>query len=137
MRATNAEGTTVGTDVVFTTKPAKLAVTTKFSVTRGSTTVVKLLKLAKLRGGETVAITCAGKGCPFKAKTYRHLKKGQRSFGTSLWKGRKLAPGTQVTVRVTAPKAVGRSTVLTVRKGKAPRIVQACLQPGATKPSSC
>ncbi|GAA4690101.1 virginiamycin B lyase family protein [Nocardioides conyzicola] len=137
VRATNGEGSTVGTDVVFTTKPARLAVTTTFSVTHGSTTVIKQLRLAKLRGGETVAITCSGKGCPFKAKTFRHLKKGQRSFGAALWKGSKLRPGVHVSVRVTAPKAIGRSTVLTVRKGKAPRIVQACLQPGATKPTRC
>lgn len=137
VRATNAEGSTVGTDVVFTTKPTKLAVTTKFSTTHGSTTVIKSLTLAKLRGGETVAITCAGKGCPFKAKTYRHLKKGQRSFGKELWKNKKLKPGAQVSVRVTAAKAVGRSTVLTVRKGKKPRIVQACLPPGAKRPTSC
>jgi streptogramin lyase len=138
VRASSAEGSVIGTDVVFTTRRLpKLAVTTRFSVAHGQTSVIKRLRLAKLRGGEKVTIRCAGAKCPFKTKAYSHLRKGQRSFGKSLWKGRHLPQGTQISVRVTAPRMVGRSTVLTVRKGRAPRIVQACLQPGATRPTRC
>jgi len=33
-------------------------------------------------GGETAKVTCKGKGCPFKSKTYKNLKKGKKSLGS-------------------------------------------------------
>lgn len=143
-RATNAEGETSGADATFTTPPAaappaRLAAKTAFKLKvkkKTGVTVVKRIVISGLVGTETATIRCTGKRCPFKAKTFK-LAAGKRTFGRSLLKGRKLRRGTVVSVQVTAPETIGTSTVLTVRKGKKPKTVRACLAPGATKPSAC
>lgn len=109
-----------------------------FTYNYGTTTTIRVLELSRLRGGETATVKCTGsKRCPFKTKTYKGLKKGKKTIGRSLWKGRKLPSGTVISVRVTRSGYVGTSTVLTVRKKKRPKIARACVKPGATKTSAC
>ncbi len=99
--------------------------------------IVRKLTLGKLSGGETATIRCTGKRCPFKVKTYRKLKKGSRAFGKSLFKKRKLPVGATISVRITKTGTIGRSTVLKVRRRKAPQITRRCLPPGAKSPAAC
>lgn len=122
-----------GRDAVF---PELTATTTFVYRARATSTVVSRIDISRLQGGETARIGCTGKRCPFKVRTFK-LKKGKRSFGPKLLRRRGLRAGTRLSVRVTKPQTIGTSTVLTVRRGKAPRIVRACLQPGATKSSAC
>ncbi|WP_156390998.1 MULTISPECIES: hypothetical protein [unclassified Nocardioides] len=137
VRATNAEGTTTTTGTTFASRSPRLAARTKLRYRSGPTTVITQVSVSRLGGGETITIRCQGRGCLFKTKVVKRVKKGIRSFGNELWKARGLRQGSKVVVLVTKPKAIGRSTTLTVRAGKKPKIVQSCLRPGTTRPTSC
>ncbi|GAA1792454.1 hypothetical protein GCM10009795_042650 [Nocardioides hankookensis] len=137
VRATNAEGTTTSTDKAFASRSPLLAARTTFRYQPGRTTVISRVSVARLGGGETITLRCQGRGCPFKAKAFKRVKKGSRSFGKELWKARGLHPGSKVVVLVTKPRTIGRSTTLVVRADTKPRIVQSCLRPGTTRPGPC
>lgn len=126
VRATNAEGTTAtGNASVSRMRPpapptvpklaAKVTFKWKFSGTRTRLTRVEVSKLA---GGETVKLTCSGKGCPVKTKTYKNVKQGTRKLTTLFKAKHKLAKGAKVTVTVTKAGSTGTKTVLTVRGRK-------------------
>ena len=88
--------------------------------------------------GETATVTCKGKGCPFKTKTYKNLKKGKKALGSRFGLKHKLRKGAKVTVLVTKPGAIGTSATATIRGRKQdPKITRSCLQPGAKKTSRC
>jgi hypothetical protein len=65
-----------------------------------------------------VAISCRGKGCPFRSKTVK--VKGSRANALSLFKRRRLRPGTRVEVRITAPDRIGRVVRYTIARNKLP-----------------
>jgi streptogramin lyase len=145
VRAGNEEGAATGADTTFTTPPAPpappktLTARTSFSwAFVGSRTALRKIDITGLTGGETAKVTCKGKGCPFKSKTYKKLKKGKKSLGSRFGLKRKLAKGAKVEVRVTKPGTIGSSAVVTIRGRKQdPKIVRSCLKPGATKTSRC
>ena len=90
VRATNEEGSVTGADTTVTTVAAPpppkpvLKARANFSwAFIGSRTLLTKVEVTGLAGGETVKVTCKGKGCPFKTKTYKKLKKGKKSL-TSL-----------------------------------------------------
>ena len=124
LTATNVRGTFVGTDTTFT-MPKQVKAKSAFTWTlSASSTVLTTVKLTKLTGGETVTLTCAGgksKGCPFKKKTIKKLKKGTKDL-SALFKGRQLKPGAKLVVTVSAKDLIDRTTTLTVRQGKPPKI---------------
>lgn len=100
-------------------------------------TLVRRIDITRSKGGETVTIRCTGRRCPFKVKTYRKVKNGNRSFGRSLLRGRRLPAGTALSVRVTKSQTIGTYTALKVRRRKTPAITRKRLQPGRTRPSKC
>jgi large repetitive protein len=83
--------------------------------------------------GATVTAICKGRHCPAKKKVVR--SKGRllhlRAFE------RRLRAGTKISVSVTLDGFIGKQTVFTIRRGKAPKRVDLCLQPGAKRPSAC
>ncbi len=115
----------------------ELTATTNFATVSTATTVVRIIEVSRLRGGETITVRCRGRRCPFATRTYKDVKRGKRTLGRALLKGRALKPGTTITVRVTAPRTIGTLTVLTVRKGTRPRVTRSCLAPGASRGSPC
>ncbi|HEY6889965.1 MAG TPA: hypothetical protein VI300_19345, partial [Solirubrobacter sp.] len=140
LRATNEEGTATGADTTFATPAAPvlapptrtLAARTTFSwAFVGSRTALRKVDISGLVGGETARVTCSGKGCPFKTKTYKNLKKGKKALGSRFGLEHKLRKGAKIEVRVTKPGTVGSSALLTVRKRRQdPKIVRSCLMPG-------
>jgi Ca2+-binding RTX toxin-like protein len=93
----------------------------EWKVTR-STTVVKKLSVTHLPAGAKVKIRCDApkhKSCPFKSKALTATKGGTLAL-TFLFKKRKLAAGTTVTVDVTVPSMLGRQAAYKIRKGKKP-----------------
>jgi hypothetical protein len=86
----------------------------------GSSTVLTKFRLNDLGGGETVTVTCANKakGCPFKTKTYRNLKAGERSLASLFGRKRKLKTGAKISVTLSKPGSIGSTTTLTVGKRK-------------------
>ncbi|RKQ92802.1 hypothetical protein C8N24_2657 [Solirubrobacter pauli] len=124
VRATNAEGTTTTGNASVSRMPplppkAKLAakITFKWAFS-GTRTRLTRVEVSKLAGGETIRLTCSGKGCPVKSKTYKDVKQGTRKLTTLFKAKHKLAKGAKVTVTVTKPGATGTKTVLTVRGRK-------------------
>jgi hypothetical protein len=104
----------------------------------GSRTVLTKVDVTGLVGGETIKVTCKGTGCSFKTKTYRKVKKGKKTLTSLFGLKRKLSKGARIEVRVTRSGTSGSSAILTVRKRKQdPKIVRACLLPGAKKTSRC
>jgi PKD repeat protein len=105
------------------------------SVTGTRTKITKLVVLGPV--GALVVVRCHGSGCPRKA-VRRHftaagklrLKALQRTFGA----------GAEVVVSVAKAGYATRRTTLTMRRGKAPRRVEACVVPvpgGAPKAGAC
>ena len=70
----------------------------------GSRTALRKVEISGLTGGETAKVTCTGKGCPFKSKTYKNLKKGKKSLSSRFGLKRKLSKGAKVQVQVTKPR---------------------------------
>ena len=103
------------------------------------------LRITALVGGETVRVTCSGKapkgssrkkhGCPFKTRSSA-AKLSSIKFD-SVFKSRRLAPGTRITVTVTKPGTIGRSLTIVIRKGKAPKTTKSCVNPGSTTVGTC
>jgi hypothetical protein len=137
VRTSNAEGSTTTPGTTFASRPIRLSATTKFRYRSGPTTAITQVSVSRLAGGETITLRCQGRGCAFKTKVFKHVKKGSRLFGKPLWKARGLTPGSKVVVLVTRSRSIGRSSTLTVRKGNRPLIAQACLRPGTTRPGPC
>ena len=105
-------------------------------------TLVKTLKVANAPAGGTIAIRCAGKGCPFKHKKVAVHKAGTvdltRLFNTVRPKHvAKLAPKSRIEIAVTLPGAIGRDFAFTIRKLAAPSLSTKCLAAGSTKKVAC
>jgi hypothetical protein len=120
---------------VAASPPALLetAVRHRFRTTRRGT-FVRRLRLAGPRHGVAVRIACLrGRGsCPFKRAAAR------RGNLARLFDGRRLRPRTVIAIRLTKPGATGRYVRFTMRsRGRAPRLWEGCLTPGAARPVSC
>ena len=86
----------------------------------GSKTVLTKITVQKLAGGETIKVTCSSKrkGCPFKTKTYKKVKKGTRSLRSLFGRKHPLRTGAKVVIKVSATGKIGSSTTLTIGKRK-------------------
>ena len=82
--------------------------------------------------GTTATVTCKGprRSCAFKTKRLRATKPRQKLSFTKLFKKRRLAPKTVVTLTVSAPGTIGRKVTVTIRKGNTPQRKTVCLDPG-------
>ena len=99
-------------------------------------TVILQLDVRDVPAGGKVALRCKGEGCPFSrrpAKVERGVAKAGKHFA-----GARLAPGTRLQVRVTAPGMTGKVVRYTFRaKRRLPVSKVSCLAPGASRPSAC
>ena len=87
-----------------------------------------------LRPSARLTVHCAGSGCP----AGRSFKPGKRSVRLNgMFAGRRLGPGTAITLRVTAPNSIGRLLTWTTVKGNGPKRTVRCLVPGDRGPVSC
>jgi alpha-tubulin suppressor-like RCC1 family protein len=119
----------------------KSKITWEFGYTRRYTRVAKLL-LRRLPVGASIEVRCIGDGCPF--TRVRCATAGCRPRGsakhsselslTSLFTGRRLAPGAEITVTVTVPNWIARQFTFTAHAGTAPSVQPQCLPPGSTTP---
>jgi hypothetical protein len=113
-----------------------------------STGVVQL-QVNALSPGTTVTVACKGHGCPFAIRRTT-LRRGVRctptgshkcrphSGGTidlaAMFRGHRLAVGTQVIVEIRRPGWVGKYYSFKMRSRRLPLIRTLCLAPGASKP---
>jgi hypothetical protein len=117
--------------------PAKVEATVvnRWGLTRRATTVYQLSVKGVPAGGR-VEVRCDGKGCPF-AKRSVAARRGKVSL-TRLFRGRRLARGTVLEVRVTAPGMVGKVVRYTMRaQRRLPHTAALCLGPGAARAAAC
>jgi streptogramin lyase len=94
------------------------------------------LTLARLPSKATTTVTCRGGGCPFTRRTFTTPKHRTLDLARAL-KRRHLAPGTTLTVQITAPNTVGEVVVFTMRSGAQPGERFLCLVPGSRRPAAC
>lgn len=92
---------------------------TSFKVA-GTRTLVRKLVVSGVPDGAKVKISCRGRGCPFKSKTFRP-KHGSVSL-TKLFRHRKLANRARLSITVTMPGAKAQAFTISMRSGKKPRL---------------
>ena len=100
----------------------------------------RLLKLVvhNAPGGARVAFRCSGRSCP----TRRTRRVTVRNVLTRVtlhrpFRGKRLRPGTKLTVTITAAQTIGRTYTYVVKRGEAPATKVACRAPGARRSRSC
>ncbi len=147
--ATNTVGSQVGADATFTTlppsgppppplKPAKVggSISATFSF-RKRVTKLTALTLKSLPAGATVTVTCTARRCAFTKKTVKITKPTKSLALKSIFKGRKIRPGTVITVTITAPGFIGSVRRYTVQARKKPTSKALCLPLGTSAPVAC
>jgi len=97
--------------------------------TRSRTTVT--LVTVRAPRGTRIAVTCKGRGCPYRRKAIAvrlvRVRALQRSY----------RPGATIEFRVTQSQRIGKYTRIRTRRGKAPLRIDRCLMPGSTRPVRC
>jgi hypothetical protein len=114
-----------------------------FRYTRRYTRVARLL-LQRLPAGAGIEVRCNGIGCPFtrmRCSTAgcrpHELAKHRSEFSLAgLFTGRRLAPGSKITITITLPNWIARQFTFTTHAGTAPTVQPQCLPPGTTTPQT-
>jgi hypothetical protein len=108
-------------------------------------TQVLLLRVSEIASGSRLLLGCAGSGCPFKRRSIIERSRCQRAGGANCstnstinllpsFQRRRLRVGSQITIRITRPKWVGKYYAFKMQSGQPPGIVVNCLAPGASRP---
>jgi hypothetical protein len=92
--------------------------------------------------GATVRIRCRGGGCPFRRSSRTLALAGKaktpsKTIRIKRLEHRLLHGGASIKVFVSRQGEIGKYTRFLIRKGKAPRRTDLCLDPGSTSPSEC
>lgn len=100
----------------------------------------RLLKLVVHNApkGARISFRCRGGSCPSR-KVKRRRSKGvlRKIVLHRPFRGRKLRPGTRLTVTITASQSIGRTYTYTVKRGAPPETKIVCRAPGAKRGRSC
>jgi putative metal-binding protein len=107
--------------------------------TSGALTRVTSLAVAHAPKGMTVALKCTGPGCPGGLRDGRKLRvrKAGKVNLVRFVRGARLRPGALLEVRALEKDAISLVERFTMRRAKAPKHLQRCLEPGAKKTSKC
>jgi hypothetical protein len=128
--------TAYGSDGVFTTLPAR-AVTATFlydGLWRRHYGVFTSLTIKGIPRGGRIELRCQGRGCPFARKALR--VRGHADLAGRL-RGRHLAIGTTLQVRVIKKGWTAKVFVFRVRANRKPQVSFRCLRPGTRRLTSC
>jgi hypothetical protein len=100
----------------------------------------RLLKLVvhNAPGGARVSFRCSGRSCP----TRRTRRVTVRNVLTRVtlhrpFRGKRLRPGTKLSVTITAAQTIGRTYTYVVKRGEAPASTVTCRAPGQRRGRSC
>jgi hypothetical protein len=137
--ASNLGGATMTASAPSAVIGSQVQTKIKWGVARSRSWIaIELSQIEGVPSGGVVEVACRGRGCPFKLVRLRPAAHRTKVDLTHLFKGRHLAVGTTVTVRIVKPGWVGRVYTLTARQGKRPVGANSCLPPGSTRPAkSC
>ena len=88
--------------------------------------------------GARIAFRCEGRSCPTR-RTRRFTVRSvlQRVTLNRPFRGKRLRPGTKLTVTITAAQTIGRTYSYVVKRGEAPASTVTCRAPGARRSRSC
>ena len=103
----------------------------------GRYTVFAKLSVSPVRRGDTLRLTCRGRGCPLKRVRVRPKKSRKSVSLLGHLRGAKLRKGAVVQLLVSRKGTVGRATTWKIRAPKRPRVTRACLPPGTSKLTRC
>ena len=96
------------------------------------------LRITGLEGGETVRISCKGRGC---RKSMRASVRVRRKVAVlkldKRVRGAKLRKGARLEVRISKPDFVTRVTRFTIRPGQIAKRTELCQPPGTSRPGRC
>jgi PKD repeat protein len=88
----------------------------------------------RLPVGAVIKVKCKGsKACPYKSK---RIKAKRTKVRLKLFE-RSLPAGTKIVITTTLDGFIGKHVVFKIRKNKAPKRTDRCLQPGETRPTAC
>jgi hypothetical protein len=119
--------------------PQVIATATLATLFGDSYTKVKALKVADLEAGDTVAVTCTGKGCKRSMRSTTAIKAKTRSLDLSKKiRGVHLKKGATIEVRISHPGFIARVIRFTImRYHDLPGRTVLCQPPDASKPARC
>jgi hypothetical protein len=105
-------------------------------------TRVRVLELRKVPANSTIVVRCTSSKrspkCVFKSRSRTTTAKRAKLSIRGYFGDRRLAAGTKIEVRVSAPRTVSLVRTFTLRSGKlAPTVLNRCQAPGATTTSAC
>ena len=102
----------------------------------GRYTVFAKLSVSPVRRGDTLRLTCKGRGCPLKRLRVHPKSRKSLSLLGHL-RGAKLRKGAVVQLLVSHKATVGRATTWEIRAPKTPRVSRSCLPPGKSRLTRC
>ena len=107
--------------------------------TAGAITRVKALAVTRAAKGMTVVLRCTGRGCPGALASGKRIKvkKAGKVNLVSLVRKAKLRPGALLEIRALETDAISLVERFTMRRARAPKHLQRCLEPGSRKLSKC
>jgi hypothetical protein len=97
--------------------------------------VAQELTISGLPSSPKVTVDCHGHGCPFSKRTFSPKTKSLAL--ASEFKHRRLVPHSTLRLEITAANEVGKVLTFTIRASKQPSLTEACLPPGASRPTAC
>jgi hypothetical protein len=104
-----------------------------FLKVRAGRKVARML-VTKAPAKGTVAVTCRGGGCAFKAKT---IKDRRTVSLAKLFRGRTLRPNAAVIVRIAGPNRIVKEITFKIHRSRKTEATKRCRPPGAKKTLSC
>lgn len=109
-----------------------------WTVLRSGRTKIRSLRVQRVLPGDTVSLTCKGRGCRKSAtRKPATVKKGTSVSLTKHVKNMSLAAGATLQVRIARANAITRVVTYTIRRRKDPKRLERCLPPGQKKVARC
>jgi hypothetical protein len=81
----------------------------------------------------TVRVSCRGRGCPYRKRSYRMRRRRLRIRALE----RAFGGGAVIVLRVVKRGRIGKYTRIRIRRGRIPARTDRCLVPGSSRPRSC
>ncbi len=146
LQVTAADGLSSVVSATITVYPRELALMAPFPIVRlagsyGASGVKISLLNVQAPAGAHITVSCRGRGCPRHSETRLAETSSTRANGVAQVGfqhfERGLSPGAVLQIRIYKAGEIGKYTSFTVRRGKLPLRVDACLDPSGQEPIAC